>query len=54
MKEWKQLWLSWHPVKDSGFGAYAGTIVTEGFETSPIIDNSIRELQRGLRGNLGA
>lgn len=54
MKEWKQLWLSWHPVKDRGFGAYAGTIVTEGFEASPVIDNSVRELQRGLQEMLGA
>ncbi len=54
MKEWKQLWLSWHPVEDLGFRAYADTIAVEGFEASPVIDNSIRELQRGLQAMLGA
>ncbi len=51
---WKQLWLSWHPVKDTGFGSYAGSISIDGFANTGIVSAAAGELQRGLSGMLGA
>ncbi len=53
MSEWKQLWLEYHPAADHGFGEYAGTIVLEGFENTPVIASLKEELARGLKGMLG-
>lgn len=54
MSEWKQLWLQYHPVADHGFGAYAGTVILEDFENTPVITSLKEELVRGLKGMLGA
>lgn len=53
MSEWKQLWLQYHPVADQGFGAYAGTVVLDGFANTPVITSLKEEAARGLKGMLG-
>ena len=53
MSEWKQLWLQYHPVADQGFGAYAGTVVLDGFVNTPVINSLKEEAARGLKGMLG-
>lgn len=50
---WKQLWLSWHPVKDLGFGRYAEAICLSGFEKSRAADSAVKEVKTGLFGMLG-
>ncbi|MDR0963239.1 MAG: hypothetical protein LBM60_01310, partial [Clostridium sp.] len=54
MQNWSQLWLQYRPIEDKQAVPFLQTVSINDFDANtPILQNALQELERGLKGMLG-